>query len=58
MGSGAKRPQVREQLETLANQYTLGFEPRRDGKYHELTVEVPGRGLRVRARKGYVAPAP
>jgi VWFA-related protein len=46
-------------VETLANQYTLGFEPRRDGKYHELSVEVPRRGgLRIRARKGYVAPLP
>jgi VWFA-related protein len=47
-----------EIVETLASQYTVGFEPRRDGKYHELTLQVPGRGLRVRARKGYVAPAP
>jgi VWFA-related protein len=41
----------------LANQYTLGFEPRRDGKSHTLTVQVPGRDVRVRARRGYVAPA-
>jgi VWFA-related protein len=41
----------------LANQYTLGFEPRRDGKPHVLTVQVPGRDVRVRARRGYVAPA-
>jgi Ca-activated chloride channel family protein len=40
----------------LANQYTLGFEPRRDGKSHSVTVQVPGRGVRVRARRGYVAP--
>jgi VWFA-related protein len=40
----------------LANQYTLGFEPRRDGKSHVLTVQVPGRDVRVRARRGYVAP--
>lgn len=39
----------------LANQYTLGFEPRRDGKSHVLTVQVPGRDVRVRARRGYVA---
>jgi VWFA-related protein len=41
----------------LANQYTLGFEPRRDGKPHTLTVQVPGRDVRVRARRGYVAPS-
>ena len=41
----------------LANQYTLGFEPRRDGKSHTLTVQVSGRDVRVRARRGYVAPA-
>ena len=45
-----------EIVETLSNQYTLSFEPRRDGKYHELTVQVPGRDVRVRARRGYVAP--
>jgi Ca-activated chloride channel family protein len=45
-----------EIVETLANQYTLSFVPRRDGKYHELTVQVPGRDVRVRARRGYVAP--
>lgn len=45
-------------VETLSNQYTLSFEPRRDGKYHELTVQVPGRDVRVRARRGYVAPSP
>jgi VWFA-related protein len=41
----------------LANQYTLGFEPRRDGKQHALTVQVPGRDVRVRARRSYVAPS-
>ena len=45
-------------LEALSNQYTLAFEPRRDGKYHEIEVQVRGRGVRVRARKGYIAPAP
>ena len=45
-----------EIVETLSNQYTLSFEPRRDGKYHELTVQVPGRDVRVRARRGYIAP--
>lgn len=45
-----------EIVETLANQYTISFVPRRDGKYHELTVHVPGRDVRVRARRGYLAP--
>jgi Ca-activated chloride channel family protein len=45
-------------VETLSNQYTISFEPRRDGRYHELTVQVPGRDVRVRARRGYVAPEP
>ena len=44
-----------EIVETLSNQYTISFEPRRDGKYHELTVQVPGRDVRVRARRGYIA---
>lgn len=47
-----------EIVETLSNQYTLSFEPRRDGKYHQLTVQVHGRDVRVRARRGYVAPSP
>ncbi len=42
----------------LSNQYTLGFEPRRDGKSHSLTVQVPGRGVRIRARRAYIAPGP
>jgi Ca-activated chloride channel family protein len=46
-----------EIVETLANQYTLSFEPRRDGKYHALTVQVPGRDVRIRARRGYLAPS-
>jgi VWFA-related protein len=45
-----------EIVEDLANQYSLGFEPRRDGRYHELKVEVNGRGMKVRARRGYTAP--
>jgi VWFA-related protein len=38
--------------------YLLGYEPpnsRRDGRYHELKVEVLRSGLRVRARAGYFA---
>ena len=43
-------------VEDLINQYTLGFEPQRDGREHQIRVEVPGRGVRVRARRVYVAP--
>ena len=44
-------------VEDLINQYTLGFEPQRDGRDHEIRVQVPGRGVRVRARRVYTAPA-
>jgi VWFA-related protein len=44
-------------VEDLINQYTLGFEPQRDGRDHQIRVEVPGRGVRIRARRVYVAPA-
>ena len=44
-------------VEDLINQYTLGFEPQRDGRDHQIRVEVPGRGVRVRARRVYVGPA-
>ncbi len=47
-----------EIVEDLSNQYTIGFEPRRDGQSHALSLQVPGRNFRVRARKTYVAPKP
>jgi VWFA-related protein len=41
----------------LHSQYLLGFAPpRRDGKVHDISVRVAQRGLKVRARKSYVAP--
>ncbi len=41
-----------EIVETLANQYTLSFVPRRDGKYHELTGTGAGpRCPRARAAR-------
>ena len=46
-----------EIVEDLGNQYTLGFEPRRDGQYHTLSLQIPGRGYRIRARRGYTAPS-
>ncbi len=39
--------------------YVLGYYPadeRRDGRFHKIEVKVNRPGLRVRARKGYVAP--
>jgi Ca-activated chloride channel family protein len=41
----------------LSRQYYLGYASpgKRDGRWHEIRVEVRGRGLNVRARRGYVA---
>ena len=41
----------------LSRQYSLGYASTgtRDGKWHEIRVEVKDRRLNVRARKGYVA---
>ena len=44
-------------VEDLINQYTLGFEPQRDGRDHQIRVQVPGRGVRVRARRMLHGPA-
>lgn len=43
-------------VEELSNQYMLGFEPARDGKWHTIDVQVPNTRYRVRARQGYKAP--
>jgi len=41
----------------LHSQYLVGFEPpKRDGKKHDISVRVAGRGLEPRARTSYVAP--
>jgi hypothetical protein len=46
-------PQVADELH---GQYLLGFAPpKRDGKVHDVSVRVDG-GLKVRARRSYVAP--
>jgi VWFA-related protein len=43
----------------LHRQYALGFEPvKLDGKRHDLEVKVKARGMKVRARKNYVAAKP
>jgi Ca-activated chloride channel family protein len=41
----------------LSRQYYLGYASaaKRDGRWHEIRVEVRGRGVNVRARRGYVA---
>jgi Ca-activated chloride channel homolog len=44
-------------LQELSGQYVLGFvpdNPRRDGRYRKLKVQVKREGLRVRHREGYV----
>jgi VWFA-related protein len=43
----------------LSKQYYLGYPSpaHRDGKWHAIRVEVRDRALRVRARKGYMAPS-
>ena len=42
--------------EELRHQYALGFEPPRlDDKMHDLDVKVSGKGMKVRARKEYLA---
>jgi Ca-activated chloride channel family protein len=45
-------------LEELSNQYLLGFvstDPSHDGSWRPLTVELPGKDYRIRARQGYRA---
>jgi Ca-activated chloride channel homolog len=49
-----------EILDELAHQYLLSYAPRtveRDGAWHRIRVEVPGKAYTVRAREGYRAPA-
>jgi hypothetical protein len=43
----------------LNRQYAIGYVAAapRDGRWHDLRVEVPGRDYVIRARKGYVAGA-
>ena len=49
-------------LDDLRHQYTLAYpapHDKRDGAWHKLSVEVPGKKYRVRARQGYrLAPKP
>jgi Ca-activated chloride channel family protein len=46
-------------LDELASQYVLGYvsdNPRRDGKYRRISIEVARPGLHLRHRPGYDAP--
>src|SRR5688572_15785355 len=48
-----------EILEELSHQYIVGYEssnPKRNGGWREVKVEVPGTNYSVRARQGYRAP--
>jgi Ca-activated chloride channel family protein len=48
-----------EILEELSNQYLIGYEstnPKRDGSWREIKVELPDHGYEVRARQGYNGP--
>ena len=48
-----------EILEELANQYLIGYEstnPKRDGAWREIKLELPNHSYSVRARQGYRAP--
>ena len=50
-----------EVLQELTHQYLLGYEstnPKADGAWRTLQVELPGTRHRVRARQGYFARAP
>jgi len=47
--------------EELRSQYAASYHPANfiaDGRYRTIEIQAPGRGLKVRARKGYYAPKP
>jgi VWFA-related protein len=49
-----------EIADELASQYTLGYtskNPRRDGAWRRIVVQVDRQGLAARAKKGYYAPS-
>jgi Ca-activated chloride channel homolog len=61
-GGTGELPEIyRSILNDLESQYVLGYvpdNPRRDGRYRKVKVEVAREGLKVRHRVGYVAPGP
>jgi len=45
--------------EELRSQYALAYKPENfiaDGRYRTIEIQAPGKGLKVRTRKGYYAP--
>jgi Ca-activated chloride channel family protein len=56
--AAALGPAFGEVVAELSHQYVLSYAPTndtRDGTWRALTVEVPGRDVRIRARQGYRA---
>jgi Ca-activated chloride channel family protein len=56
--ASALGPAFGEVVAELSHQYVLSYAPtndKRDGTWRALTVEIPGRNLRIRARQGYRA---
>ncbi len=56
LGKGIKRI-----ADETRSYYLIGYNPNnlvRDGRFHKIEVKVAGKGLEVRARKGYYAPLP
>jgi VWFA-related protein len=52
---------VKRIAEESRNYYLLGYHPSNtaaDGRFRKIEVKVAGKGLKVRARKGYYAPLP
>jgi VWFA-related protein len=43
-------------VESLTSQYTIGFEPARDGRLHRIEIRLAKGGFRIRARQSYTAP--
>lgn len=43
-------------VESLTNQYTIGFEPARDGREHRIEIRLTKGGFKVRSRRAYTAP--
>lgn len=59
VGTNNLTPRYQEIVRDNSVYYVLGYTPatvRRDGKFHDITVRVKRPGLKVRARKGYIAP--